>query len=284
MSTVPVTSLNALAFPESHSSLDLFTTCPFWYKAQYVDRALEYVPSKATEMGNIIHKLAEMYVQQLLYGNSNAGDAALNTKLSDDQFFVAQAMVRASLGVTLEEVAPHWDNVANLLSQLPIDQYGIKANVEASLACAFVKDVQGNVSVKRALYNDKIPNAHLRARIDLLLTTGSMAMLLDYKSGKSIKDNGQLMRNALLVLACYPHIDVVYANLYSTRGLKPIKLTFTRTNLTGIIKIVMSTMVAVANARATSTFEPTPNGLCKAWCPVKHCRNNGNFIDTPTEC
>lgn len=279
MSTVPVTSLNALAFPESHSSLDLFSTCPRWYKAQYVDRELEYTPSKATETGNIVHKLSEMYVQQLLHGNSNAGDAALNTTLSDDQFFVAQTMSRASLGVTKDEVAPHWETVANLLSQLPIDQKGIKVHVEAGLACAFVKDIEGNVIVKRAVYNDKVPNAHLRSRIDLLLTTGSMAMIIDYKTGKSIKDNGQLMRNALLVFACYPSIDVVYANLYSTRGLKPIKLTFTRKNLTGLIKMVMSTMVSVANARTTNTFEPTQNGLCKAWCPVTKCPNNGGHED-----
>ena len=49
-------------FPQSHTSMDTFKTCPRQYEAKYVTHEVEFEETDATRWGNLVHKSLEDYM------------------------------------------------------------------------------------------------------------------------------------------------------------------------------------------------------------------------------
>lgn len=69
--------------PQSPSSVGVFNTCPYQYRAKYITKEDKFVPTPATERGNRIHKALELRVAQ---------SAPLPDEISKMEVFVSKIL------------------------------------------------------------------------------------------------------------------------------------------------------------------------------------------------
>ena len=117
-----------------------------------------------------------------------------------------------------------------------------------------------------------------RGIADLVITDGSTAWIVDYKTGKSAKyaDKGQLELMALATFKFFPDIKSINAALIFTKAKKFIKHKYTDDMIDSLWDKWLSKFKRMEVAYETDTWNAHPSGLCKRHCAVVECVYNGS--------
>lgn len=117
-----------------------------------------------------------------------------------------------------------------------------------------------------------------RGIADLVITDGSTAWIVDYKTGKSAKyaDKGQLELMALATFKFFPEIKSINAALIFTKAKKFIKHKYTDDMIDSLWDKWLSKFKRMEVAYETDTWNAHPSGLCKRHCAVVECVYNGS--------
>ena len=117
-----------------------------------------------------------------------------------------------------------------------------------------------------------------RGIADLVITDGSTAWIVDYKTGKSAKyaDKGQLELMALATFKYFPDIKSINAALVFTKAKKFIKHKYTDDMIDSLWDKWLSKFKRMEVAYETDTWNAHPSGLCKRHCAVVECVYNGS--------
>jgi len=117
-----------------------------------------------------------------------------------------------------------------------------------------------------------------RGIADLVITDGSTAWIVDYKTGKSAKyaDKGQLELMALATFKFFPDIKSINAALIFTKAKKFIKHKYTDDMIDSLWDKWLSKFKRMEVAYETDTWNAHPSGLCKRHCAVLECVYNGS--------
>ena len=117
-----------------------------------------------------------------------------------------------------------------------------------------------------------------RGIADLVITDGSTAWIVDYKTGKSAKyaDKGQLELMALATFKYFPDIKTINAALIFTKAKKFIKHKYTDDMIDSLWDKWLSKFKRMEVAYETDTWNAHPSGLCKRHCAVVECVYNGS--------
>lgn len=135
---------------------------------------------------------------------------------------------------------------------------------------------------KQALTIDKEPcayfgkNVWVRGVADLTIVNGRKAWVVDYKTGSAkYPDVDQLELMALFVFAYHKDVEVVDAALLFLLKNKLVPARYYRKDADKLWKKWERKYGKIESARDNDNFPPNPNGLCRNWCPVKHCEYQG---------
>jgi hypothetical protein len=144
------------------------------------------------------------------------------------------------------------------------------------------RDGQLLVEEKVALDKDLRPvtffakDAWCRGVLDVGKVNERNAVILDWKTGKRKPDNDQLKLFAAFTFAKFPWVEKIATAFVWLKDNKLDKKVFTRKqDLAGIWSEVMPRVNRLDAAYQKDSWPAKPNGLCKAWCPVKSCEHNG---------
>ncbi len=123
------------------------------------------------------------------------------------------------------------------------------------------------------------PGAWGVAIADVLAWRETRALVVDWKNGKYRPDTGadQAARNAIATFAHLPRVNTVTTTFIYPNANKSTVLTFEREKIDEYLKPTLTTLARVEASFATGGWPVTPNGLCRAWCPVVDCPHNGKF-------
>ena len=117
-----------------------------------------------------------------------------------------------------------------------------------------------------------------RGIADLVITDGSTAWIVDYKTSKSAKyaDKGQLELMALATFKYFPEIKTINAALIFTKAKKFVKHKYTDDMIDSLWDKWLSKFRRMEVAYETDTWNAHPSGLCKRHCAVIECIYNGS--------
>jgi hypothetical protein len=109
-----------------------------------------------------------------------------------------------------------------------------------------------------------------RGIADLLVVSGSSAVVMDYKTGKR-KLTEQLMLYAGYTFAYYPEVSTVTTGFVWLRDKKIDKETYKREDVPMIWNTFLPRVRKLELAYEKNAWPCRPSGLCNGWCPVKTC-------------
>lgn len=122
-------------------------------------------------------------------------------------------------------------------------------------------------------------NVWFRGVIDLLSVDieGATAYVVDYKTGKNAKyaDDTQLGLMAAAVFLLHPQVIRVKGLLMYVVSKELIMVEYEYKNRFKVFEDLDGTLHRRTIAYESGVFNPSPNNLCKAWCPVVDCAHNG---------
>lgn len=171
--------------------------------------------------------------------------------------------VHKALELRVREGRPLPENMAQLekLAQFVAEVQGI-VTCEAELAC--------RQDLSPCAFFDK--DVWLRGKIDVFVDQGSEAIILDYKTGKWRGDDGQAGRNAVLIFANFPNINLIRSRFLYIADNKIERKEFDRTDLRTIMAPTLRTDNDIRWSAQHNNWPMRPSGLC-GYCPVKFCPN-----------
>lgn len=136
---------------------------------------------------------------------------------------------------------------------------------------------------KQALNFDREPTSYfakdvwVRGISDLTIINGNKAKVFDYKTGSAkYPDTDQLELMALITFAYHPEVEHVRSALLFLHHSKLVPAEFHRDDIDKLWDKWDKKYKKLKAARVNKNFPPNPNGLCRKWCPVKHCEFNGD--------
>ncbi len=119
-------------------------------------------------------------------------------------------------------------------------------------------------------------DAWCRGVVDVGVVNEKNAVLFDWKTGKRKPDNDQMRLFAAFSFAKYPWVQRITTAFVWLKENKIDKEVFTRKqDVPAIWAEVMPRVARVDAAYSKDSWPAKPNGLCKAYCPVKSCEHNG---------
>lgn len=242
-------------FPQSHSSLSTFETCPRQYEAKYILKleCMQFVETDATRWGNAVHRQQELYVPYLL--GDQRGSDELRKMWSPE-------LTHYKTGVPMRSYLPAAEWVAKRCEggkRQPIleDKFGLSADGQAA---PYV-----------------LRNGWVRGKIDVVLLGDEVADIIDWKTGKKKDDPKQLALSALLIFAAYPNVQKVnvgYAWLGDDGTSAIDKPTvYTRSDVQELYMSVRRRFAPLAQAYETGVFPAKTSGLCYGWCQNTTCEH-----------
>jgi predicted RecB family nuclease len=109
-----------------------------------------------------------------------------------------------------------------------------------------------------------------RGIADLIVKQDGKALVVDHKTGKR-KPTEQLALYAGFVFAHFPDVDEIQTGFIWLKEKKIDKQTYRRVDVPSIWQQFLPRVRKLRTAEAQDTWQAKPSGLCKGWCPVKHC-------------
>lgn len=141
------------------------------------------------------------------------------------------------------------------------------------------------VEQKYALNKDFRPTTYFAADVwyrgigDVVCVDGSVAFVVDWKTGKVLDDPVQLLLMALCVFNHFPKVQRVKTAFVWLKFDTKNELVFTRKAMADELVGVLDRVHAMKDAYDTDNYPPHPSGLCKRHCPVSTCQywQKGSF-------
>lgn len=160
---------------------------------------------------------------------------------------------RVQADTPLPEGMQQWEGLARKLAALPGQKF---------------------CEQKLALDKDFQPaewgNAWTRGIADLLVIHEQDAVVMDYKTGKR-KLTDQLTLYAAYTFAYYPEVKTVTTGFVWLKDRKIDKEQFSREDVHRIWQNFLPRVRKLELAYEKNSWPCRPSGLCRGWCPVKHC-------------
>ena len=131
-------------------------------------------------------------------------------------------------------------------------------------------------------------NAWFRAKVDYLrlvsVAAGTIALAVDYKTGKRSEDSIQLALSAACLFAHYPHIVKIRTEFvwlkepFASVEENTTREDFTLADMADLWRAVDPRVEALKYAWDTKEYPPNPGRLCRQYCPVTHCQYHGKRL------
>lgn len=118
-------------------------------------------------------------------------------------------------------------------------------------------------------------DAWYRAKVDVMWRLGPIAGIVDWKTGKVVEDSVQLMLAAATAFAHYPDLRVIRSTFAWLAEDATTDADIRRDELPTLWSSLWDRIELLRHAHETVSYPPTPNRLCRKWCPVKQCPHNG---------
>jgi len=118
-------------------------------------------------------------------------------------------------------------------------------------------------------------NGWLRGKSDFILVIGTIAIYIDWKTGKFRPADDQLELAALMIFHEMPFITEVRGSLFYIYHDKPHRRVIKVEEAQALWNKFLPTVTKMVMAEANNEFPMTPNGLC-GYCPVGSCPHNTN--------
>lgn len=117
----------------------------------------------------------------------------------------------------------------------------------------------------------------IRGVVDLLIISGDMAFVIDYKSSKKTQyaETDQLELMALLTFASYPEVNTVKGGLMFPRVNQMIKSVYHKKDKGKLWSRWIKRNELMKEAYEKDKWATRESGLCRAHCPVTTCIHNG---------
>ncbi len=228
----------AKPFAWSYSKLKNFETCP--KRHWHVDIKKDVVEPESEELmwGNRVHKA---------FAERIGNNASWPTGMSEYEPWVERMFTFRGKDVR----------------QLP----GLRTVVEQKWA--ITKDFEA------CGYFDKVKQPWYRAVCDAGWIVGPIAAIYDWKTGKLIEDSVQLSLTAATMFAHYPELQVIRSVFAWLKEDAETAVDIRRDELPRFWGNMHSRIEQLRESHEMVSYPPTPNRLCRRWCPVKQCPHNG---------
>lgn len=223
-------------FKQSHSSLNVFETCPRQYEAKYITKEVKFVQSQAAAWGDSVHIALENYL-------NTSGSQRLPANMAQYEEWGAFILARAA-------------------------RRG--GRVYAERKSAVKKDrTSTNYSDRSGWLGGKID-------VSIVYEQERKAEVFDWKTGKVKNEVTQLKMYNGFTLADFPNIDVVNSGYIwlEHKQVSPPVVT-TRAELNDVWSVFQHKYDQLKDAYIRGVFPPKPNGLCRQWCDVTSCEFHG---------
>ena len=115
------------------------------------------------------------------------------------------------------------------------------------------------------------PNAWFRAKIDVAVVNGPVALLVDWKTGKIVEDSVQLTLAAAAFFAHAPKVQAIRSRFYWLGDNCETNLDLRRDDMPAFWTSIWPRVEPLKTAYDTNNYPPIPGRLCRRWCPVKSC-------------
>jgi len=122
-------------------------------------------------------------------------------------------------------------------------------------------------------YFDK--DVWFRAKGDLIKVVGDVALAADWKTGKILEDSVQLALTSACVFAKFPQVKAVRASYIWLKEDAESSETFYRSDMPALWRGLWPRIEALKQAHLTTNYPASPCRMCRSWCVVKSCPNNG---------
>jgi hypothetical protein len=224
-------------FPQSHSSLSVFETCPRQYEAKYITREVKFVQGEAAAWGDKVHLALEGFLL-------SQGQQQLPPEMVQYQPLGGWVLQRAQANGGII----HVERKAGVKKDRSPSTYGAKGNW-----------LQGKIDVT-------IVYPHI-----------ATAEVFDWKTNEKIKNDAtQLKMYNGFTLTDFPDVETVrsgYVWLKHNQIAPP--LATGRDGLDDIWAVFQSKYDRLRDAYRRGVFPERPNGLCRKHCDVLSCPHNG---------
>ena len=113
------------------------------------------------------------------------------------------------------------------------------------------------------------PDAWLRSKLDILVISGNMANVMDWKTGKRNADQFQMQLFAAQVFKHYPEVTRVKTSLVWLKDMTMDTETYYHSGVNTIWAEVMKRIQRINDSLEHDNWPAKPSGLCR-YCPARH--------------
>jgi RecB family exonuclease len=117
--------------------------------------------------------------------------------------------------------------------------------------------------------------AWYRGVADVIKINKSVALALDWKTGKIKEDSVQLALMAACVFAHHPQVQRIRSEFVWLQHDATTRIDVTRDDIVKLWVTLKPRIDQLKQAYDTNTFPPKQGGLCRKWCPVTQCQYHG---------
>lgn len=234
-------AMNAVAkshksFAWSYSRLKNYETCPRRYLGIDVNKEFKQDETEQLNEGDRLHKAMAKRVQN-------------DTPLPNEFYY----MEKHAIALTAQT---HEHQSINCELKLAI-------NKEHKPAGFFDKDVWARCMIDYIKFVRKDDKPE------------QFAHIVDYKTGKLVEDDAQLVVNAMLVFDCFSNVVGIKSEFLWTKYSDTTSKIFTRKSIMEHWSQITPRVDKLALAHANNDFPPTPCKLCREWCAIDTCEYYG---------
>lgn len=104
---------------------------------------------------------------------------------------------------------------------------------------------------------------------------GTVALAVDWKTGKITEDSVQLALMAQCLFSHFPKLQFVRTEFVWLKEDATTREDFQRSDMEKLWVGLMPRVLALKEAYETKAYPPKPGFLCQRYCPVKSCDYNG---------
>ena len=112
-------------------------------------------------------------------------------------------------------------------------------------------------------------DAWLRSKLDILVLNGTLANVMDWKTGKRNADQFQMQLFAAQVFKHFPEVDTVKTSLVWLKTMEMDTETYYRGQVNEIWADVMKRIQRIYTSLEHDNWPMKPSGLCR-FCPARH--------------
>jgi hypothetical protein len=112
-------------------------------------------------------------------------------------------------------------------------------------------------------------DAWLRSKLDILVLNGTLANVMDWKTGKRNADQFQMQLFAAQVFKHFPDIETVKTSLVWLKTMEMDTETYYRTQTNDLWADVMKRIQRIYTSLDNDNWPMRPSGLCR-FCPARH--------------